>query len=376
MVLRILLTILVYSHRGAYSWTWPEKTAEQQPHYYDIRLTADMSHVSLERNYDNLLKLSNMIKGMKSGKVFQPVSNESEYQDLGRLWRYFFLQQTHQLNNTLEAIIHRFNFLRTAAPLRLRSNFINKLNTFECNERVGVARDLLENLSSLVAFLGSNWRFPTTPTLETSFEGEATNIFHQIISNRTLSARQIQDIKFTQKKIAFRKALNRNYKQRSDSIRIAMDLNTIFTGIHQNIDSVVQIYQSCQNGPETLLTLIFKKCHTLLGSLNQFTYSVQEFSCKPSRARIDIKARIHQRFKVFDPATADIVMTASLGWTIFHAILFYSWMFFMACRRIKKRFFDNQYDMVPTDATPKNVTMGSDMQNAIIAARKEGGNKT
>ena len=376
MVLRILLTILIYLCGTIHSWTWPETVAVQQPHHYDIHLTADMSHVSLEKNYDHLLKLSNMVRGMKAGKVFRPVSNESEYQELGKLWRFFFMRQTSELNHTLEAILHRFNYLRTAPPLRLRNNFLSKLKDFECNEGVGVGKDLLENLSSLTAFLGSNWRFPPTPSLTSSFQGEATSVFHSIIANRTLSARQIEDIKFTQQKIAFRKELTRNYKQRSDSLRIAMDLQTIFAKILHNIDSVVEIYRSCQNGPETLLALTFQKCTTLLGSLNQYSYTVQDFSCQPSRTRIDIKARIHRRFRVFDPSTADIVMTASIGWTVFHAMLFYSWICFLACRRMKRKYLDQDYSQVPPSTPSQKSPIGSEVRSLAMQAIQQAKNNS
>ena len=203
-LLRITL-LLVYLCGGVFTWTMPERSAPQQPHHFDVLLVAKMTHGSLEQSLNHLTTLSNMINGMRDGGVFIPVDNESQYQQLGALWRYFFLQQTYKLNTTLEAVKYRFNYLMTSPPLRLRNNYISKLGRFDCHKNIGIEKNLLKNLNLLIAFLGSNWRVPDTPTLISSFNGEAVQIFHRIIANRSLTARQIEDIKNTQQQIAFRK---------------------------------------------------------------------------------------------------------------------------------------------------------------------------
>ena len=146
-------------------------------------------------------------------------------------------------------------------------------------------------------------------------------------------------------------ALTENYKQRSDSVRIAMDLENFFKRILEDIDSVVQVYRSCQSGPETLLNLAFTRCHKLLGSLNKFAYTVEEFSCEPSRSSIKLKARIHEKFRLFDPTTTDIIMTMSIAWTIFHGTIFYAWVCILACKRLKKRYLA-KYDRVSSNDNP------------------------
>ena len=80
-ILKILI-IVSLCYEGSLAWTMHEKALPRQPHQFDIRLTAKMSHVGLETNFAQLIRLSNLVQEMKRGAVFDPVSNGT-YQQLG-----------------------------------------------------------------------------------------------------------------------------------------------------------------------------------------------------------------------------------------------------------------------------------------------------
>ena len=82
MTILKLLIIVSMCYESAIAWTMHETSLPQQPHHFDIRLTAKMSHLSLEANFDHLIKLSKLVQQMKEGAVFDPVSNGT-YQQLG-----------------------------------------------------------------------------------------------------------------------------------------------------------------------------------------------------------------------------------------------------------------------------------------------------
>ena len=248
------------------------------------------------------------------------------------------MQQTTELNNTLGQIITKYDYLRSSPPLRMRQNFISKITKFACKKEIKIDQNLLQNLNLLMKILSSNWLVPPTPKLETSLKGEALLLFDKIVANRSLTARQLQDIRVSQLNAAYRKALNVNYKQRSDSLRITMDLQSLFDRIHQNIDTVSQIYRSC-SGPQTLLRLAFNQCPSLLASINQHSYTVEEYACHPSRQTIRLQARIHQPFRIFDPSVSDVIMFIGTIWTGFHGLLLYTYIGLLVCRRLRDRLF-------------------------------------
>ena len=248
------------------------------------------------------------------------------------------MQQTTELNNTLGQIITKYDYLRSSPPLRMRENFISKITKFACKKEIKIDQNLLQNLNLLMKILSSNWLVPPTPKLENSFKGEAVLLFDKIVANRSLTARQLQDIRVSQLNAAYRKALNVNYKQRSDSLKIAMDLQSLFDRIHKNIDTVSQIYRSC-SGPQTLLRLAFTQCPSLLASINQHSYTVEEYACHPSRQTIRLQARIHQPFRIFDPSVSDVIMFIGTIWTGFHGLLLYAYIGLLVCRRLSDRLF-------------------------------------
>ena len=248
------------------------------------------------------------------------------------------MQQTTELNNTLGQIITKYDYLRSSPPLRMRQNFVSKITKFACKKEIKIDQNLLQNLNLLMKILSSNWLVPPTPKLESSLRGEALLLFDKIVANRSLTARQLQDIRVSQLNAAYRKALNVNYKQRSDSLKIAMDLQSLFDKIHQNIDTVSQIYRSC-SGPQTLLRLAFNQCPSLLASINQHSYTVEEYSCHPSRQTIRLQARIHEQFRIFDPSVSDVIMFIGTIWTGFHGLLLYTYIGLLVCRRLSDRLF-------------------------------------
>ena len=285
------------------------------------------------------------------------------------------MQQTTELNNTLGQIITKYDYLRSSPPLRMRQNFISKITKFACKKEIKIDQNLLQNLNLLMKILSSNWLVPPTPKLENSFKGEAVLLFDKIVANRSLTARQLQDIRVSQLNAAYRKALNVNYKQRSDSLRITMDLQSLFDRIHQNIDTVSQIYRSC-SGPQTLLRLAFTQCPSLLASINQHSYTVEDYACHPSRQSIRLQARIHQPFRIFDPSVSDVIMFIGTIWNGFHGLLLYTYIGLLVCRRLRDRLFGrtgNQANMQERQQMmPKTGGLGNDptiLESQIIEAR-------
>lgn len=285
------------------------------------------------------------------------------------------MQQTTELNNTLGQIITKYDYLRSSPPLRMRQNFVSKITKFACKKEIKIDQNLLQNLNLLMKILSSNWLVPPTPKLETSLKGEALLLFDKIVANRSLTARQLQDIRDSQLNAAYRKALNVNYKQRSDSLRITMDLQSLFDRIHKNIDTVSQIYRSC-SGPQTLLRLAFNQCPSLLASINQHSYTVEEYACHPSRQTIRLQARIHQPFRIFDPSVSDVIMFIGTIWTGFHGLLLYTYIGLLVCRRLRDRLFGrtgNQANMQERqEMIPKTRGLGNDstiLESQIIEAR-------
>ena len=110
------------------------------------------------------------------------------------------MQQTTELNNTLGQIITKYDYLRSSPPLRMRQNFISKITKFACKKEIKIDPNLLQNLNLLMKILSSNWLVPPTPKLETSLKGEALLLFDKIVANRSLTARQLQDIRVSQLK--------------------------------------------------------------------------------------------------------------------------------------------------------------------------------
>ena len=110
------------------------------------------------------------------------------------------------------------------------------------------------------------------------------------------------------------------------------------------VGNILQLHRSCSHGVYTLRSLIFKSCHNLLESVNSHSYSLESYSCFPTRSNILVRARLHKQIRLFDSSTSDLLTIGSLAWSLLSSIIVYTWL----CRSMYLRMTKHRYKGLKT----------------------------
>ena len=154
-----VILLLAACHQS-FAWTSPEQALSSQPHFYDISIRAKVSRLFLEASYAQLGETLQLVDQMAQAPVFYPVSNDSQYYELGNLWNYLFKYEVAQINETIYNIMHDVSFLIDSNPLLRKESFLSKSDTCHCKIEVGLDSQMLKRFHQLVAYLASNWLSP------------------------------------------------------------------------------------------------------------------------------------------------------------------------------------------------------------------------
>ena len=154
-----VILFLITCHQSL-AWTSPEQALSSQPHFYDISIRAKVSRLFLEASHAQLTETLNLIDQMAVAPVFFPVSNDSQYYELGNLWNYLFKYEVAQINSTIYNIMHDITFLIDSNPLLRKESFLSKNDKCHCKIEVGLDPQMLKRFHQLVSYLASNWLSP------------------------------------------------------------------------------------------------------------------------------------------------------------------------------------------------------------------------
>ena len=154
-----VILILITCHHSI-AWTSPEQALSSEPHFYDVSIRAEVSRLFLEASYEQLGKTLHLVDQMAQAPVFYPVTNDSQYYELGSLWNYLFKYEVAQINETIYNIMHDVSFLIDSNPLRRKESFLSKNDKCHCKIDVGLDPQMLKRFNQLVSYLASNWLSP------------------------------------------------------------------------------------------------------------------------------------------------------------------------------------------------------------------------
>ena len=116
------------------------------------------------------------------------------------------------------------------------------------------------------------------------------------------------------------------------------------TRILAQVGNILKLHRSCSHGVSTLRSLVLKSCHNLMESVNSHSYSLETYSCFPSRSTILVRARLHKQIRLFDSSTSDLLTAGSIAWSLLSSLIVYSWL----CRSMYLRMTKHRYKGIKT----------------------------
>ena len=154
-----VILILITCHHSI-AWTSPEQALSSQPHFYDVSIRAKVSRLFLEASYEQLSQTLQLVDQMAQAPVFYPITNDSQYFELGNLWNFLFKYEVSEINSTIYNIMHDITYLIDSNPLLRKDSFLSKDDKCHCKIEVGLDPQMLKRFHQLIYYLASNWLSP------------------------------------------------------------------------------------------------------------------------------------------------------------------------------------------------------------------------
>ena len=318
-----------------------------------------------------MLRLQELIQSMENATVFGTIET-NKYSELGQVLGYLYHTQVTELKRLCEIIVFEFNHIIQSDHLHQRANSLTTLPDPDCMVRISFDALMISRVAQYVEYLQTNWVYPAPPKLDQPWTMAETAAFNKIINKRTLTPRQLEEIKKSQKIEFYRQKLGVNFKQRSDSLAAALEVKQYLTMIKHSLSDVIKLHRACIGGPAILKQLVFDKCQHVLHDSSYDTFTLEDYSCTPARGKITITAKIHKLTTYLDTQANEIVLIISVAWGTVHYVLAYTYVARLLYRRCMKRKGKKNYgrgtqqNNTTSFAPPPDESMGSDLKNYQI----------
>ena len=358
------LIIIAYTVEA---WLPPQKPLEYLKHSFNVQLNGQVSRLQLQNSHQEMLKLQKSIVSMVNASVFQDLE-PSKYTELGEVLGFMFHAQVMELSNLCEIILFEFTHIIQSAHLTKRENNLSEISNPDCLVKVKFDTRMVDRLSQYFTYLQTNWIYPAPPHMDDEWTMSETKAFNKILENRTMTPGLLADIRRSQGVEFYRQRLALNFKQRSDSLEATRVLKQYLTMIKHSLTDVIKLHRACFGGPQILKQLVFQKCQHVLHESSFDTFTIEDYSCLPSRSKVVVTAKVHKLTTYLDSQANEVVLMVSVSWAIAHYLVAYAYMGKLLYRRCMKKNSKpagriHQQSSAPEYSPVSTDSIGADLQS-------------